>query len=224
MRSTLSSAGSRRCTTGNKDPPPRKLALVPCLHRDKVVPLDGATNPTPPPLLVSVSVFISASLQVWLHVWLHVHAAFMKWVYKKIDMHVNANGGACFVKTVTPFLQGTVLEPHISLSGHALVTSPRLDISPSSRSPLGYEHLANDTRMSPTGQCKAENSVWRPQFNRARAMQWQQRPPFSWKPLACITTAESMFPRNTLFSSIAPACTLASSDGTLVNHKSTDRS
>jgi len=49
MRSTLSSAGSRRCTTGNKDPPPRKLALVPCLHRDKVVPLDGATNPTPPP-------------------------------------------------------------------------------------------------------------------------------------------------------------------------------
>jgi hypothetical protein len=135
--------------------------LVPCLHRDKVVPLDGATNPTPPPLLVSVSVFVSASLQVWLHVWLHVHAAFMKWVYKKIDMHVNANGGACFVKTVTPFLQGTVLEPHISLSGHALVTSPRLDISPSSRSPLGYEHLANDTRMSPTGQCKAENSVWR---------------------------------------------------------------
>jgi len=44
--------------------------LVPCLHRDKVVPLDGATNPTLP---VSVSVFLSTSLQVWLH----MHAAFI---------------------------------------------------------------------------------------------------------------------------------------------------
>jgi hypothetical protein len=65
------------------------------------------------------------------------------------------------VKKVALFLQGTILEPHVSLSGHALVTSPRRDISPSSKSPLGYEHLPNDTRMSPTGQSNAENSVWR---------------------------------------------------------------
>ena len=69
------------------------------------------------------------------------------------------------------FLQGTVLEPHVSLSGHALVTSVRLDTPMprphgasgrgSSRSPVGYDILINDIPRSPTGQNKTADNVWR---------------------------------------------------------------